>query len=153
MFTFELTTDANLVRTVMTNPAVFDGISDDTASASEFHPDMHLQYVLARDADDVLGIFIVRAFNEIWAEVHTCLLGHCRGGRALAVYKAGLEWLWRHSRFQCVTGLIRPENRGALWIAKAAGLKIVGTLTSSILKNDQFADQVLLSINRPLHLQ
>jgi RimJ/RimL family protein N-acetyltransferase len=147
MYTFEWTQDRERVRTVMTHPAIYDGIRDDSAPRAElFKPDLggRFLYLSVRDDDDLLGLFVFEPRNEVCWEVHTCLLPHCRGVRALAVYRAGMEWVRRETTCRKILGNIQPENRGALWVAKRAGLNEIGVNTKSILRQGELRDQIIL---------
>lgn len=144
--TFERTFDYELVRQIMTHPAVYEGIRDDTApSAEDFEPERsdRLWYILVtEDAGRVLGLFVCFLHNAVCWEAHTCLLPHCRGREALAVYKAGHAWLREHTTCRKVIGAISPDNRPALWMALSSGLKRIGLNTKSVLKHGQLCDQV-----------
>lgn len=143
--TFERTFDYELVRQIMTHPAIYAGIRDDTAPpVAQFQPEVsnRIWYVLVKDDADVLGLFVCFLHNAVCWEAHTCLLPHCRGAKALAVYKAGHDWLREHTTCRKIIGAIDPQNKAALWMSLSSGLKRIGLNTKSILKHGRLCDQI-----------
>jgi hypothetical protein len=144
---FETTFDYDLVRRILTEPSIYEGIRDDTAPEPEqFQPEKNprLHYILVRDSGEILGLFVCVLHNLVCWEAHTCLLPHCRGRRALEVYREGMRWLKAHTSCRKVIGSIQPENKAALWISLRSGLTKFGINTKSILVHGELRDQILV---------
>ena len=83
--TFERTFDYELVRRIVTHPKVYRWMQSDGAVPPEEYqpPEMEgIWYVLVKEEEQVLGVFIVLPQTSVCAQVHTCLLPAGRTGTA-----------------------------------------------------------------------
>lgn len=152
-FTFEASTDWALVRRIMIHPRVWPAISDDFSPSPEvFRPSTapELCYVLVRDGESILGLFLLTPHNGVHVEVHTCLLptAWIRGSREIAAQ--AMAWLWANCpQIERLTTNVPRNNSIALRFAQALGMIEYGVNPKSFKKGGQLVDQVLLGMNRP----
>lgn len=158
MIVFERTGDMDLVRRVMTHPAVYPQIADDGCPpASEYRPSEHpaYLYLLVRRGADVLGLFAFTMQNAVTVEVHTCLLPAARarlesGARiSTAAARGAAAWIWANTRAQRIVTSVPAFNRLALRLAERAGMKRYGVNEKSFQKHGILHDQILLGLSRP----
>ncbi|MDM7995639.1 MAG: GNAT family protein [Acidobacteriota bacterium] len=152
MIEFERTYDSELVKRIMTHPRVYPSISDDFCpEASDFEPNMHpsIWYVLARDGEQLLGLWMFVPQNAICWEVHTCLLPEAWGRRALEAVMALHDWVWQNTPCLRVITNVPRYNTLALRFAQKAGLGIFGKNWSSFMKHGVLHDQIMLGISKP----
>lgn len=98
-FAFERSSDWALIKSIMTHPRIYPHITDDFAvPAAEFEPvrSAELLYVVVRERDQALGLFLLEPRGGVQAEVHTCLMpaGWIRDSRAIATQ--AMVWLWEN---------------------------------------------------------
>jgi hypothetical protein len=145
---FERTTEPWLVRRILTRPEIYPYMVSDGAPAREdWAPTIapHLWYVLVWDAGELLGMFFCVPFSPVLWEIHTCFFPGVGARRAIAAYKAGLDWLGAHTTCKKVLGMISADNPRALVVALRGGASKVGVLTKSIRKGGALLDQMIVA--------
>jgi hypothetical protein len=150
--TFERSQDYELIRQIITRPEIYRHVSDDFCPpAAEFKPAEHpaILYMLVRDGDELLGLWIFAPLNGVCCEVHTCLLPCAWGERARRAVIEGTEWIWQNTPWQRIVTNVPRTNRLALKFALQAGLKIYGVNCLSYLKGGKLIDQICLGISKP----
>ena len=150
--TFERTTDAALIRCVLTHPRIWGAISDDgSPPVEEFQPVIcdALWYVAVHDGAELLGLFLFTPLNTALWEVHTCLLPHSWGDRALQAAREISTWVWANTQMRRVITSVPAYNRLALRLAKEAGMVEYGINPQSFLKGGKLHDQHMLGISPP----
>lgn len=149
--TFERTFDAALIRKVFTDPAIYPHITDDSCpSPDQWQPTMHeaVWYVLVKDGDELLGVWMLVPHNAICYEIHTCLLPASWGARAEQAAKELAAWVWDNMPARRVITNVPRCNRLALRFAKRAGMTEFGVNKRSFLKHGQLHDQIMLGISK-----
>jgi RimJ/RimL family protein N-acetyltransferase len=149
---FEPTTNLELVRRIITTPQVYRHLTDDACPpAEEFQPVNHpsVQYVLAFNDAELLGMWMAVRTNAVTVEVHTCLLPSAWGERALAAARAFSAWIWANTPCRRITTTVPAYNRLALRFAERAGMTQFGVNPASFLKSGTLHDQILLGLSRP----
>ncbi|HOK45864.1 MAG TPA: GNAT family protein [Bryobacteraceae bacterium] len=152
MIRFEVAAGLDIVRLVMTEPSVWRGITDDTCPPAESFRPLALpsiQYVLAFDDEELLGLWMLAWQNGVTIDIHTCLLPSGRGPRGLEAAKRLAEWIWENTRCQRITTSVPAYNRLALRFAERAGMTRFGVNEKSFLKHGKLHDQILLGLSRP----
>lgn len=150
--TFERTHDLVLVKFIMTHSKVWPMITDDLAGNPEdFQPVDHpaTYYLLAKDGEHLLGVWVLNPENSVCWDVHTCLLPSAWGPIARQAVKEAMDWVWEHTQCRRVVTKVPYFNRVALRFAKLAGMVEYGVNPLSYLKHGVLHDQVLLGISRP----
>lgn len=145
MLTFERTQDFELVKQIITHPAIYEHMHSDGAPAPEnFQVSEAGWYFLVRDQGELLGLFICVPQTSVCWEIHTCLLPAARGKRAFRAYREGLAYLKAHTSCRKVIGNIPADNPGALAIALRSGCRAIGVNTKSISHGGRLLDQVIV---------
>lgn len=146
------TSNATLIKRIMTHISVYDAISEDGSPLpSDYEPPDTdaVRYVLMVEDDDILGLFMLVQHNAIMSEIHTCLLPWSHGPKAIQAAKIMERWVWDNTSVQRLITLVPTFNRLALAFARRAGMKQYGLNPKSYIKNDVLWDSVLLGLSRP----
>lgn len=152
MITLERTTDLEAIRAIMTSETIYPQITDDfSPGPEEFRPPESplIWYVLAKDGEEILGLFMFVPRNGVCFEVHNYLLPNSWGERAKEAGKGVLEWIWKNTECRRVFGTTPAYNRLAVKFAIGAGMELIGVNRASILKGGMLHDQVLTGMSRP----
>lgn len=150
MIRFERCFDSALVRHIITHPDIWRHVTDDSAPSAECYqpPDPTLvHYLIVRDGDEILGLFMLHALNSVCWEIHTCLLPWAWGSRAMEAGCLVSEWVFEHTGCRRIVTNVPVYNRLALAYAKRAGLVEYGCNPASFLKDGKLHDQILLGIS------
>ncbi len=153
MITLERTLDYELVRQIMTHPRLYDHLVDDGAPAAElFYPAEHpgIFHLLAREGDEVLGLYITNRINAATWEVHHALLPCAWGDRALAVGRAYEAWMWENTGAQTLLGFTPSCNRLALRYARRLGMTVRGQIPQAWRRGGVLHDLIVLAKHREL---
>jgi len=150
---FARTQDMGLVREIMTIPAIYRAISDDSRPPIEqYEPPDHpaIWYLLAYDGDDLLGLWVLVPENSICWDVHTCLLPLALGvkGRSVAAARGAIQWVWKNTDCRRLVTKVPAFNRLALRFSRESGMKEYGLNPKSYLKDGALHDQILLGVSR-----
>lgn len=126
MITIERTTDADYIKSVITNTSVYRDMVDDTAP---LHPEIYH----APTAESLGGIFLKVICNGIdsgffWLkpdgegyEVHTALLPNCRGRNALLAGTKGILWTWLNTKARFLGSYVWSDAPHVAWFCKQMG--------------------------------
>jgi RimJ/RimL family protein N-acetyltransferase len=148
--TFERSTDVELVRSLVTHPAVYrPGILADYAPAPgawRAAENRGLWYVVARDDGAPLALYVFEWHSPVWCSVHLCFLPHA-WGRALDVSRAALGWLAQSSGCRKLTAAVPAYNRLTHALARRVGMETVGVLSASIPHGGRLHDQTIYAIS------
>lgn len=149
---FERSTDWKLIKAVVTHPRIYDVIADDfSPSQDDWQPveSDRFWYVLAKDGEELLGLWAFHPLNGVCYEVHTCLLPNSWGSRARIAAKEVQTWAWLNMPCRRVVTEVPAFNRLALKFAKDAGFIEYGINPKSYLKHGTLHDIVLLGLQKP----
>ena len=150
--TFERSEDWELIKKIVTHPRVYPAVSDDfSPPASEWEPIKHQDawYVIARDGEDVLGLWALFPDSRICWKVHTCLLPKSYGERARVAVRGFSAWVWANTPCLRVITDVPDYNRLAMNFALEAGLTEFGVNRKAYMKNGKLHDLVMLGISKP----
>jgi hypothetical protein len=148
--TFERSFDYSLIGEIMRHPRLYQ--ADDFSPAREdYRPPENesIYYMLVRDGEELLGLFVLYPQNAVCWEIHTRLLPCAWGARAAEAAKGILEWLWTNTPAVRLVTSAPGNNRLAIRFAEAGGLSRFGRNPASYLKNGKLHDQILLGISKP----
>lgn len=143
----ERTHDMDYVRSVITHPAIWPHVSDDTCDRERYAPfEGDGAYWLIPTDGAPLGVFFVHSHSSVCFEVHTALLPHARGRAAHEAGKALISWVFANTSCRKLITHVPDVNRLALAFARRAGMVQEGINRKSFLRNGALIDQVLLGI-------
>lgn len=150
--TIEPSRDYALIRSIITDPAIYGRTVDDySVPVEDFQPIQsdRVMYAIARDGEQLLGLFILVESNGIMLEIHTCLLPCAYGSKASLAALAILDWIWTHTRCQRLITNVPAHNRLAQRFALAAGMTVFGVNPLSFQYRGQLEDLIMLGLSRP----
>ena len=154
MITCERSTDYKLIREILIHPRIYSHAADDySVPPEEFVPpeSEHIYYVIVRDDEEVLGMFVFVPHSRVMWEIHTCLLPASWGARAAGAARAVIDWLWSNTDCRRMITNVPAYNRLALRFARTAGLTEFGRNPASILKDGILHEQIMLGISKDKH--
>lgn len=150
--TFELTNDWELVKTIVTHPAVYPAIRDDYSPAPEDWQPVATEicrYYLVWDNEELLGLWVFTAENSVCWDVHTCLLPCSYGERAKQAAKEMAKHIFETTPCVRIITHVPVFNRLALRFALNAGFEPWGKNVKSYMKDGILYDQILLGMSKP----
>lgn len=140
------TRDMELVRSIVSHPAIWPHISDDGPTTPDDIEDVEALHWMLVSAGEPLGLFMVHAHNIVCYEMHTCLLPHAWGAPAKEAAQRLLAWAFEETDCKKMITAVPAYNRAALRFAKAGGMVQEGINRASILRNGELVDQIMLGI-------
>ena len=145
----ERTHDMAYVRGVITHPAIWPHVADDTCDRDQYVPtdDDSIYWLMPVDGVP-LGVFMVHPHSAVCFEVHTALLPHAWGGSANKAACALIEWVFSRTGCRKLITHVPAYNRRALAFAKRAGMVEEGNNRKSFLRDGVLMDQYLLGISK-----
>ena len=153
MIEFERTQDMEKVREILVSPRIWPFFADDFApSPGDFRPndDSRIWYVLAREGDRFLGVFMFIPQSKILWEAHVAMLPSAWGGAARRAWKEVIPWLFEHTDCERLIAEIAEYNRPALSFAQVAGMEQYGRNPRSVAWHGKMWDLVLFGLSRGL---
>ena len=150
--TFERTTDLELVRQIITNPACYRRMANDQAPPlSHFQAVRQdgIEYIVARENHEPVALFLlVSLLLGTSPEVHFCFSPQC-WGRTREVALGFLTWVWANTPYRRLIGPVPAYNRLALRLALAVGFRQFGVEKHAVQKHGKPYDRILLEVLRP----
>src|SRR5262252_6220981 len=149
MIQFGRSHDYDLIRSILTHPAIYRHISDDhSPPVADYRPveSDAVWYVVAQAEDAevgtyVLGMWMFVPLNGICWEVHTAVLPRGWGDVGLEAARMLPAWIWEHTPCRRIVTNVPSTNRLALHFALKAGMTIFGINRASYLKGGILRDQ------------
>lgn len=147
----ERTFDMELVKAVLTHPAIYPHITDDGCPPiDEFEPADHPSFyrLAVYDGEDVAGLFLFHPANMVCYEGHICLLPAHQGGDTRAAAKSALAWMFENTPCQKIMARVPAKNLPARRAVERAGMLEEGKLRKSLLKDGVLQDQILYGVEK-----
>ena len=144
--------DYPLIRSLLVHPEIYPGISDDFSPAPDkVQPIQNdaIIYLLAYDAFDLRGMFMLVPESHCVYEFHTCLLQKGRGSYGFETGRAMIRWVWENTPCMRLTTKLPEFNRGGAVFAQKIGITEFGRDPASYMKNGTLHARILLGISRP----
>ena len=141
------THDMDLVRSIMSDPAIWPHVHDDGVTECEPIDHEGFHWMLVSDGAP-LGVFLVHAVNSVCFQMHTCLLPASWGMAAAKAAQLLLKWAFEETECQKMITNVPAYNRAALRFAKAGGMQQEGVNRESFLRNGALIDQIMLGITK-----
>ena len=144
MISIEKTEDDAFILSCLTHPKIWPHVACDGID-SIAPPFVGVVFVEAKDEDERLGVYMLRAHNPALIEIHTALLPIAWGRRAGEAAKALLAFL-AGCGFRKAFTVVPQDNPAAYRYATRAGLRPEGILSKSYPKGGVLIDQHILGI-------
>lgn len=127
MITVEPTTDANFIKSVFYEPAIFSEMTDDSFPTPEGMREFDVlslpAYFLRVLKDGVAcGCFMLMR-KDGGIEAHTALLPTCRGRDAITATKAAMKWVWENTDAGFIRSYAWSDSPAVAWFCRAVGLR------------------------------
>jgi RimJ/RimL family protein N-acetyltransferase len=136
-----------LLRSIVTDRHIYRAsVLSDYAPAPEQYQipeEPGIWYVLARNESGVLGLFVFMPRTPLWSEVHMCLLPAAWGRGSAALCLACASWFAAQTECRVLTATVPAYNRPMLALAVRIGMRAVGVLPLSVLKQGMRRDQTI----------
>lgn len=144
------TFNAELIRLIVTHPAIWDAVSDDGVQKEQYNAPVadSVYWLLVLDGEEILGAYFLHPHNHVTYEIHTCLLPNSWGEKAKKAAQLVLSWVFSNTICLKVITHVPENNVLALRYAKRAGLQEEGINRASFLKNGKLLNQTLLGITK-----
>lgn len=146
------TYDAQLIRSIITNQAIYGRMSDDYAPAREDYqpaaPDAAC-YVLVEVDGQAKGLWILVPQSLTLWEVHTALLPEIWGTTAKLAAPLLLDWVWQNTLCQRLFTVVPQYARATRKFAMHAGMEECGKHERAYLKDGELQDLIIMGVNRP----
>lgn len=147
------THNSDVVRRILTVPALYDVVMDDTAPAPEdYEPFMHetIYHLLAVRGNKVLALFVIHPMNNTVAVMHANVLPKFWGEREqnAAIGKAVIQWVWDNTEFHKIVATVPVIYKKVLGYAQRIGMQREGIMRKSYMKDGELHDQYHLGVNR-----
>ncbi len=149
MFTYELTADLQLARSLLVNKQCYRRMANDSAPPPEDLTVLHdetIRYVVAQEEDYNVGLFLLKSLGG-YHEVHFCI-APAAWGCSVEIGQGFLEWVWKNTDLHFLLGPVPSYNRLALKLAKRCGFQEFATCPGGTRRGVPFS-LILLSITRP----
>lgn len=144
--TFERTTDYDLIREIVTHPKLYSWLTDDfSPPPRDYRPPEHpaIWYLLVKEGETRLGLFMAAPLNGVLFELHTCLLPPAWGGKSREALRSVIQWIFENTPCRRIVTHVPRDNRLALKLAADVGLERIGVNRNSFLKNGKLLDLIL----------
>ena len=153
MFDFEITTDLSAVQAILAHPKLYSLMADDFMPPRELFqvpPPGAITYVLVKRAGERMGIVLVVRRNQLYCELHVCILPTFWGWASVKAARQFFPWFWAHFSYLRAVGNIPSCNKAALSFAELCRLERFGTNRGVFQKGGRLYDEVWVGIDRPV---
>lgn len=155
MIEFQRSTDYAAVRELLTEPRCWrrmTGTADSgLAKRFEVGPCAGIEYVIANEKGSLLASFQLidgAATAPGAAEFHLCF-APAAWGRAAAILRDFLQWVWSETTYTRLIGPVPAYNRLTLRLARETGWAETAFLKNVIVKHGTTHDVVFVEIRKP----
>lgn len=147
MVTLERTRNMAEVAAILSHPAIFRHVGDDSVMSCEPVDHDAFYWMLVNDGEPA-GVFLVHAHNSVCYEMHTSILPRAWGEKASQAAQMLLAWAFNATPCLKMITAVPAYNRAALRFAKAGGMVQEGVNRSSFLHDNALIDQIMLGITK-----
>lgn len=144
--------NSDIIKTILTHPWIYERISEDGQKLSDsmlnFEKNCFLK--LRNEADEIIGCYILHAFNGATLQIHANVLPSFREKYAKQSGHAVLDWIKKNSppHFQKIIALIPEIYPDVYHFTRKFGFKDEGLLLKAYRKNNQLHNISILGIMR-----
>lgn len=143
----ERTRDMKKVAAILSHPAIFRHVGDDSVLSCEPIDHDAFFWMLVTEGEPI-GVFLVHAHNSACYEMHTSILPQAWGEKAAIAAQMLLDWAFNGTPCKKMITAVPAYNRAALRFAKAGGMKQEGINRKSFLHDGELIDQIMLGITK-----
>lgn len=142
----ERTFDADLIAWIMTIPEIWDAVSEDGMSTSDFTPEVYNEcWISVKVGETLVALYNYHAHNSITVEIHVHVIPEHRKEHAVLATFAALQWLLDNEKqYKKVVIQIPEIYKHARYFSARFGFILEGTNRKSFIKNGNIVDRWLM---------
>lgn len=147
----EQTWDKALIRSILTDPDIWDSIAEDGQESGLFEVDLEKNIFLSViDMGIIVGIYILHAFNGATLEIHANILPKYRKRCATQSGEKMLEWFKENGpdKYHKLIAMIPVIYPHVYHFTLNRGFKDEGLLTTAYRKKGKLHDIHILGLER-----
>ena len=91
---------------------------------------------------------MLKPWNTVTYEIHTCILPPYRGRAAIHAGKDAGAWMFENTQCRKIVTLVPEDNRPALFHALNSGMRKEGLIKDSFLQDGDLSDLILLGLEK-----
>ena len=142
------TTDIDLIKSILSNPEIYDRIADDKApSVEDFEPVPPSDFVYYLTDDENIGLVFLHWKNGVALEGHVHVLKEHRD-KAMTFSEKALKWIWKNTGALKIVVSIPSIYPDVVRFVEKNGFEREGLRRGSYMKNGVLCNQVLLGLSR-----
>jgi hypothetical protein len=152
MLTVTPTRDEGRIKALVTHPAIWKGIADDSSPRPEcWFPDVNGErvWLVVRLDDEAIGLFAAEPRTKVLWVWHVGFLPKCCGDTGRKATKLFFQWIWENTSCVRLIGEVPKCNHLAFWFALRVGMRIFAVNPASFLRNGKLYDLILFGMSRP----
>ena len=149
MITIARTFDIELIKSVVTIPAIWDAITEDGFYPQHYEPNLQTKlWFTMHDDDALVALVVFDHVNTVTLNVHPMVLP-CKRGKSKEIIKALVAWWVKTpSQYQKIIAEIPVIYKNVRSFAELMGLELEGIRRSSFMKNRNIIDVYLYGATR-----
>ena len=143
------TKDYSLINSILTNPAIYETITQDGASpASEYKTpeDDAVYYLLVEEEGEPIGLYIVHRDSMVSHKVHANILTEYRPKYSNKSAQDLIEWVFSNTDIVKLNAEIPYKYQNVISFTEKAGFTIEGIRRHAYLKDGVVYDVALLGL-------
>lgn len=147
----ERTWDKELIRSILTEPRIWDTIAEDGQDAGLFEVDLNQNCFLAVAHEGIcIGIYVLHAFNGCTLKIHANILPEYRKHFATESGEKVLEWFRDDApeKYEKLVAMIPVIYPNVYHFTKNRGFDDEGRLVNAYRKNGELHDIHILGLER-----
>ncbi len=146
---FTYTTDAALVKSILSEPRCFRRMNNDPVSLATINAmdTLPTRLLFAVPSVRKNALFVMSSLAPGVSEVHFCVTPSA-WGQAEYIVNEFLGWIWRTTSIKRLVGPVPSHNRLALRIARQTGFRHVETKPAAAAKDGKQYDLLVMEISR-----
>ena len=144
----ELTNDAELVKSLMTDAEIWEKIKEDGIEKESFNPVIPINVMIViAVTDSVIGM---HHFTDHGNKVlyHPILLKRFRKEYGREFFGLGIKWFFDNTKCSKLTAEIPVTDKSTINLAKHLNFNEIATIENGVSKNNKFIDLKVLRLDR-----
>jgi hypothetical protein len=144
----ERSTDYDALRSIMTNPEIWDTITNDGCDVETWQPEQDRMYLLGSIEGEYVGVFVIHMSDIGIYQCHVQVLPSMRKLYAIEFGKMVINWVWKNTEINKLFALIPDIYPNVKNFSELHGFHQEGLITKSFIKNGSLCSQWLMTIER-----
>jgi len=138
------------VARIMRDPSCWPFVRDDRTPADWVpEDDASIYYLLVIDEEEIAGLVIIEEQNGVMGQLHIAFLAGHRGKIAVEGIRDVFAWVWQHTPYRKLIGLLPRWNMQARVLARNVGMRREGCLRKAHLRRGKYHDLMIYGTEAP----